>query len=67
MVSTLSHRLSGRATVHLILEEIITSNLTVNVAHGTQEYTSSILFVGLYDVIDVQLQNKSLLHISYNV
>ena len=41
MTSILANRVSGRATVHLILEEIITSNLTVTVAHGMQEYTSS--------------------------
>jgi len=51
MVTTVSHRLSGRATVHLILEEIITSNLTVTVAHGTQEYTSLTLLVSIVDVL----------------
>jgi len=41
MVSTCPYRVPGRATVHLILEGFIISNLTVTVAHGMQEYTSS--------------------------
>jgi len=42
---TMADRVPGRATVHLILEEIITSNLTVTVAKGTKEYTSLTLRV----------------------
>ena len=38
-------RVSGRANVHLILEQIITSNLTVTVANGTKGHTSSTLSV----------------------
>jgi len=45
MVYTQTYRVPGRATVHLILEEIITSNLTVTVAHGTKGHTSSTLLV----------------------
>ena len=61
---TMADRLSGRATVHLILEEIITSNLTVTVAKGTKEYTSSILRVSYKTPLCVTMTppfiNKSL-------